>query len=452
MALASADDGSLAAGPGDRQRSAHQHSKSESARCPLQLATPRQPPTRPSSASGKRPYSAERLTPPPLTRANAEAAGLLPSRCRGAPFTSVLTSSKIRQMRVFRSGSRCSSVEPSLRAACAGEGPPGKQTSEDLDVVMPLQSESLPSRSYADKVPVSPRSAANQDATSAAQMPILDNRKKSQGSDISRLAVRKRLCVCSDFSAPTESWSARMPSEKKREKMRQNRKQLVFAGRTTSIETILAECRGKSLMELTWAGNLVDPEIDTEITLSAAMGLLERTGVYHHTDLTLDDLRNFLNRLLSGEESSAIAPLAGRRGTTITGLQFQALMHWIAQHKGISFSECMTKLVTHPGAVITKLEHYFAEFGSGSCPGFMTVYDFTRFCKTFGLFGDRPDRFVEGDVYFMFLYGKEGKAVDLHGFKRLLTVVAEKLEMNMTELLHLLAERELASSKGMQKR
>eukprot|EP00440_Ansanella_granifera_P044819 gb/GFBE01048574.1/.p1 GENE.gb/GFBE01048574.1/~~gb/GFBE01048574.1/.p1 ORF type:complete len:504 (+),score=91.37 gb/GFBE01048574.1/:1-1512(+) len=419
----------------------------------LELSTPRRPPSLPPppwSRPKKRPASAER--PPPLTVAVAEAAGLVPARPQppAKPRTSVLASSTLRRMRVFCPGNRSSSADPTLLQRTGGVGLATDEL-ERCDSLAPLRSESeymwshidtqafaaprcevLPSCRLSSPVKGPKPAGGTPLATPTSSKPPANSAPKP-----------KRLEVWSDYTAPTDSWSARMPSKSQLESRRQNRHKIVGANRITPLEALRAQFKGKSLLEERWIGNLDDPENDTEMSVSAVLALLDRTQIYHHdTDLTREDVRKFIADMLDGKEVFAIARMAGRRSTHISAMQFQAIIHWIAYHKKIGFSECLSKLVHHPGAVRTTLEHYFAMFAHGTAVGFMTIYEFTRFCKTYGLFAEKPARFVEGDVYFLFLNGDEGKAVDITGFKRLLNQVAERLEMTMQDLLHLLAQRE----------
>eukprot|EP00439_Symbiodinium_sp_Y106_P075197 s125_g14.t2 len=212
-----------------------------------------------------------------------------------------------------------------------------------------------------------------------------------------RMPRSKKLQVESDYTQATASWIARTPSDDTLQERRQQRNRIVVANRITSRETIRAAFKGKSLLEERWIGNLDDSAADTVL--------------------------NFVQQILAGREVNAVCNVAGRRGRTVSAIQFQAIIHWIAKHKGISYSECITKLVHHPNErtiYLTRLEHYFEEFAHASSYGFMTVYEFTRFCRAFGLFQLRPGRFVEGDVQFLFDLGDEGKAVDLEGFRRVL--------------------------------
>ncbi|CAE8688713.1 unnamed protein product, partial [Polarella glacialis] len=73
------------------------------------------PAPRARSSCGKYP---ERMCPPPLTPATAEAAGLLPPRppSSGTPRQSVLASSRLRQLRVFCAGSRSRSERGPVEA------------------------------------------------------------------------------------------------------------------------------------------------------------------------------------------------------------------------------------------------------------------------------------------------------------------------------------------------
>ncbi|CAE7876113.1 srpa-72 [Symbiodinium necroappetens] len=251
----------------------------------------------------------------------------------------------------------------------------------------------------------------------------------------------KKLQVESDYTQATESWIARIPSDDTLQERRQQRNRIVVANRITSRETIRAAFKGKSLLEERWIGNLDDSAADTELSVPSVIAWLRRTDLYANTALTHVEVLNFVQQILAGHEVNAVCNVAGRRGRTVSAIQFQAIIHWIAKHKGISYSECITKLVHHPNER-TRLEHYFEEFAHASSHGFMTVYEFTRFCRAFGLFQLRPGRFVEGDVQFLFDLGDEGKAVDLEGFRRVLEKVAERLDLPAQELLHFLGEKD----------
>lgn len=235
---------------------------------------------------------------------------------------------------------------------------------------------------------------------------------------------------------------ARIPSETTLEQRRQDRHRIVVAQQTTPLATVRAAFKGKSLLEERWIGNLDDSEADTEMSLPAVLAWFRRTEIYKHTLLTDAEVVDYIQQMLSGRRVAAIVSVANRRSNAISPVQFQALVHWIAQHKGITFSECISKLVNHRGAQRTRLEHYFAEFAHGLSCGFMTVYEFTRFCKVFGLFKLTPGRFVEGDVQFLFTVSGEGKAVDLEGFRRVLGQVANRIDLPLQDLLHLLGEKE----------
>lgn len=233
-----------------------------------------------------------------------------------------------------------------------------------------------------------------------------------------------------------------MPTATQRESQRHHRHKPVTATRPSSPVRLKTGSQRQSLLEERWIGNLDDPENDKELSSAAVLALLERTEIYHSTGLKKEDVKRMIVSMLNGEEGSIVAKVSGRLSKTVDPIQFMALISKIAHIKGISYCECLDRIVNHQGATKTKLEHFFGEFAHGTAQGFMTVYEFTRFCQAFGLFNVDGSRFVPGDVHFLFLSGSEGKCVDLSGFKRLLKQVADKLQMRMQELLHLLAERE----------
>lgn len=360
------------------------------------------------------------IRPPALTLAEAESAGILRPRSVRVPGCSVLTSSRLRGKRLCVHGP---GVRGKRRADAELAGVPEAE-SPKTDGAWCWANSLLDM-----KLCHQPRDASSPTSPTSPATP------KSRP---------KTAEVSSDYRLPTKSWIARIPSETSLEQKRQERNRIVVAQRITPLATVRAAFKGKSLLEERWIGNLDDSEADTEMSLPAVLAWFRRTGIYKHTLLTDAEVVDYVQQMMSGRKVAAIVSIANRRSNSISPVQFQALVHWIAQHKGISFSECIAKLVNHPGAQRTRLEHYFAEFAHGSSSGFMTVYEFTRFCKVFGLFKITRKRFVEGDVQFLFTSSGEGKAVDLEGFRRILGQVAKRIDLPLQELLHLLGEKEAA--------
>jgi len=253
-----------------------------------------------------------------------------------------------------------------------------------------------------------------------------------------------RLEVYSDFTEATESWTATALTEQQRNRMRREREHVVRASRPASPKRVLHGHERVSQLQERWVGNLDDPENDSEMTPNAVMSLLQRVEILDGKVITAEAVKRLMEAMMDGQpiiEATLIARLNERRCNTISPLQFAAILSWIAERKGISYAQVVSVLTNHPGAMRSKLEHYFADFGHGTARGLMTVYEFTRFCRTFVLFTP-SGRFVEGDVHFLFTTGGEGKAVDLDGFKRLLKQVAKKLGIQMQALLRNLSSRE----------
>lgn len=399
------DDGGLAQSLRSPELRAHKQA-SDTARSPARCRGVRQPWQKPASARPIR-------LPPHLTLAEASSVGLVQSRTAKIPTASVLESSAVRQKRLCRRG-------PST---------PHRRDREEAcsPALHEAKHERQAGESAADGFP--------------------RHRKPFQSGPVKpvtpepRMPRSKKLQVESDYTQATESWIARIPSDDTLQERRQQRNRIVVANRITSRETIRAAFKGKSLLEERWIGNLDDSAADTELSVPSVIAWLRRTDLYANTALTHVEVLNFVQQILAGREVNAVCNVAGRRGRTVSAIQFQAIIHWIAKHKGISYSECITKLVHHPNER-TRLEHYFEEFAHASSHGFMTVYEFTRFCRAFGLFQLRPGRFVEGDVQFLFDLGDEGKAVDLEGFRRVLEKVADRLDLPAQELLHFLGEKD----------
>lgn len=362
----------------------------------------------PSRKRGKR-----CVPPPALTLAEAESAGILRPRTLRVPGCSVLTSSKLRGQRRYFHG-------PGVLAKRCAEGANASDSEKDGAW---HQANSMEVKAPPKKDVASPTS------------PVSATKSRPKTPEVS-----------SDYRLPTKSWMARIPSETSLEQKRQERNRIVVAKQITPLATVRATFKGKSLLEERWIGNLDDSEADTEMSLPAVLAWFRRTDIYKHTLLTDSEVVDYVQQMMCGRKVAAIVSIANRRSNSVSPVQFQALVHWIAQHKGISFSECIAKLVNHPGAQRTRLEHYFAEFAHGSSSGFMTVYEFTRFCKVFGLFKLTAGRFVEGDVQFLFTSSGEGKAVDLEGFRRILGQVAKRINYPLQDLLHLLGEKEAQRS------
>lgn len=387
---------------------------------PQDESDPQQAIESPQSTKSAASRSKRCIRPPALTLAEAESAGILRPRSVRVPGCSVLTSSRLRGKRLCIHG-------PGVR---------GKR------------------RADAELAGVPEAESPETDGAWCRANPLLDTKMCHQPRDTSSptsptspatpKSRPKTAEVSSDYRLPTKSWIARIPSETSLEQKRQERNRIVVAQRITPLATVRAAFKGKSLLEERWIGNLDDSEADTEMSLPAVLAWFRRTGIYKHTLLTDAEVVDYVQQMMSGRKVAAIVSIANRRSNSVSPVQFQALVHWIAQHKGISFSECIAKLVNHPGAQRTRLEHYFAEFAHGSSSGFMTVYEFTRFCKVFGLFKITRKRFVEGDVQFLFTSSGEGKAVDLEGFRRILGQVAKRIDLPLQELLHLLGEKEAA--------
>jgi len=153
-----------------------------------------------------------------------------------------------------------------------------------------------------------------------------------------------------------------------------------------------------------------------------------------------------LEALTGGHVERPVTPnaIADRRSTAkgdeqvvnVTHAQFVAMLHWTAWVQRISYGECVGKLFNRKVSQRQKLASVFAEFAHRTSQGLMTISEFTRFCRHFHFFV--PDRFVEGDVYFLFQYSGEGKAVDFHGFLRLVAAVAVRLDKDVHDLHRLL--------------
>mmetsp|Transcript_70697 Transcript_70697/g.165788 ORF Transcript_70697/g.165788 Transcript_70697/m.165788 type:complete len:469 (+) Transcript_70697:69-1475(+) len=365
-----------------------------------------------------------RVRPPPqLTLAEAQTVGLVRPRSARIPGSSVLASSRMRRKRLCLSGQ---GVLDHLEHQGVLDHLEHQIPEEEDKQVPTMHPEPNPQSKCASK--------------GARQQPL---------KPTTATAPRKKL-VESDFTQPTESWMSRVDSEETLQERRHHRNRVVLPKRITSRETIRAAFKGKSLLEERWIGNLDDPKADVELSVPAVIAWLRRTELYKHTTLTHVEVLNFVQQILSGHEVVAVCNVAGRRSKTVSAIQFQAIIHWIAQHRGITFSECIGKLVRHPNER-TRLEIYFEEFAHTTSYGFMTVYEFTKFCRAFGLFKLKPGRFVEGDVQFLFEKGGEGKAVDLEGFRRVLAEVAERVKLTVQELLHFLGEKdaERAFQEGM---
>lgn len=167
--------------------------------------------------------------------------------------------------------------------------------------------------------------------------------------------------------------------------------------------------------------------------------LLSKSGMLAGK-VTHEEVRQRLEVLSRGQaEANCVAMIAPAITPRLGPLHFAAVLQWIAEIEGLTYAECVHKLVSHTGAMRTKLENYFAEFGHGTAQGLMTVYEFTRFCHSRNLFSV-SSRFVEGDVHFLFQEGGEGRAVDFAGFKRVLEAAAARLRLNINDF-HLLLSR-----------
>merc|ERR1712039_626048 len=90
-------------------------------------------------------------------------------------------------------------------------------------------------------------------------------------------------------------------------------------------------------------------------------------------------------------------------------LQFMAVVHWVSTMRGITYSECVERIINFRATQRQKIATVFAEFVHCSSRALMTVFEFTRFCKHFGFFV--RGRLVEGDIYTLFKVGGEGKVV-----------------------------------------
>jgi hypothetical protein len=252
-----------------------------------------------------------------------------------------------------------------------------------------------------------------------------------------------RIEVESDFTAETASSLQRAVSSRS-----SSRPRPVEASRPTLPMPFKASQTSSSFHDR-FVSNFDDPANDKGMSIGAAMDLLCRVGAIDGKVVYAADVHRILNDMVSGKSSEAacVAKIVGIKRPYIDELQFSAVLHWIAIRKGISYTQLLGQFLEHPAAHRAGLEQYFAEFGHGTAEGLMTVYEFTRFAKALGLFTVDPSRFVEGDVHFLYMHGKEGKAVDVGGFRRLLNQVADKLGMDMQAFFHLLAERNFERSR-----
>lgn len=199
----------------------------------------------------------------------------------------------------------------------------------------------------------------------------------------------------------------------------------------------------RSPLEEKWT-NLVEPPLKhSEMTIPVMLELLRKCDFYDDK-VSASMVKHILTLLTQGKEVVCIAQIESRRSRTISPLQFMAVLHWVASRKGITYAECVAKLVNHPNGLRTAVEQFFNQFAQGSCKGLMTVPEFVRFCLHFELFSIDPKRFVAGDVHTCFIQGGEGKGIDYQGFRRVLGSVADRLQISLQDLIQIIASKKEA--------
>jgi len=199
-----------------------------------------------------------------------------------------------------------------------------------------------------------------------------------------------------------------------------------------------------SMVERKWRSYLRDQQA-SEMKEEEVLRLLSHCDLLGDRltkEMVLIYLSKLMNFTLKGNCLSRVASRASIRG--ITYIQFESLLHWIAQVWEITYSELVGKIVdtTASGGAAGSLRHRMSVcFHRYKGARSMTTHDFTRFCSDFRLFV--PSKFSSEDVTLLFVKTVQRRGtVNFEAFLELLRHVAQKLQMGLKEFCLLIVHRD----------
>jgi len=112
--------------------------------------------------------------------------------------------------------------------------------------------------------------------------------------------------------------------------------------------------------------------------------------------------------------------------------EFEALLHWAADLKGVKFQDCVAKVVNQSRKTCDKsssmkrrLEVVFEAFCK-RIPGRMTSFEFACMCRRLDVYKD--NKFTISDVYELFREFADHNSIDFAGFMNMIGEVGERLE------------------------
>lgn len=155
------------------------------------------------------------------------------------------------------------------------------------------------------------------------------------------------------------------------------------------------------------------------------MFILTRSGFFSENGLSSDAVQLYLEALMQSKETAVVVARARERYSQgISYLQFAGVLQKLADMLGVTYAECVSKLVNAETAT-TKLKLLFKEFGGRARRDRMTPSDFSRFCERFDLFVEPT--FCHADVHLLFCKTGDKRAVDFDAFVGVLVKVASML-------------------------
>jgi len=188
-----------------------------------------------------------------------------------------------------------------------------------------------------------------------------------------------------------------------------------------------------------------DLDGDGSICVEELILILERCGLFDEF-FTPTKIKNYFTTWAEGcnQQQRSSAPLTDG---AIGFEEFQDVLRWGADIKGVEFAACAQKVVRlsrklcdKSSSVQKRLEVVFDAFCK-KLPNRMSAFEFGGLCQKVGIF--QEDRFTMGDVYSLFYQISgvvHGEGVDFSGFIDILPQVGHRLGIELEEIQEIFAK------------
>jgi len=164
-----------------------------------------------------------------------------------------------------------------------------------------------------------------------------------------------------------------------------------------------------------------------EMTIENFLFVLSKADFFSGR-LTVDAAQAYLEALTHSETAAILVVKTHKRYSRgVSYVQFAGALQEFASILGITYAECVSKLV-HAETAISKLKFLFRRFCSSAKRDRMTVSDFSKFCERFNLFVER--QFCHADIYLMLRQSGEKSRLDYDDFLSLLAKIAGTLRID----------------------